>query len=74
MAPRLNFKCPLGPRKRNSNMHFLFLSKVQVNKTPPGTPTGLERAALLHGLFYMPLKFPIKFSINKEIFPFSQRP
>jgi hypothetical protein len=36
-------------RKRNTDMHFLLLSKVPVNETPPGSP--MERAARLQGLF-----------------------
>jgi hypothetical protein len=29
-----------GPKKRNSDTHFLFLSKVPVKEPPPGSPTG----------------------------------
>jgi len=32
MAPKHNFKCPLGPQKGNPDMHSLFLSKVPVNE------------------------------------------
>jgi hypothetical protein len=65
-----------GSKKRNPDMHFLFLSKVPVNKPPAGSSTGplLERAAHLQGLFYLPLKFFIKIALNKEFFSFSPRP
>ena len=53
-------------------MHFLLLSKFPVNKPPNRAP--MERAARLQGLFYMSLIFLIKISLNKEIFPLSQRP
>jgi hypothetical protein len=29
-----------GSKKRNPDMHFLFLSKVPVNEPPPFSPTG----------------------------------
>ena len=40
MAPRLHFQYPLGPRKMNPDMNFLFLSKVPVKEPPPGSLTG----------------------------------
>jgi hypothetical protein len=37
-------------------------------------PMVMERAACIQGLFYICLKFLIKIPLNKEIYPFSQRP
>jgi len=70
MTPRLNFECPLGLRKRNPDINFLFLSKVPVNEAPPGSPTGplWSKLSVYKALFYISLKFPIKISLNKEIF------
>jgi len=49
-------------KKRNPDMNFLFLSKVPVNKPPPGSPKGLlwRELPVLQGLFYASLKFLIK--------------
>jgi hypothetical protein len=42
---RLNFKCPMGPKKEH--MYAFFFSKSPVNKHPPGSPTGPLRRELL---------------------------
>jgi hypothetical protein len=74
-GPRLNFECSLGPLKRNPDMHSLFLSKVPVNEPLQVPQQGpMERAARLEGIFFISLKFLTKIPLNKEIYPFSQRP
>jgi hypothetical protein len=57
-------------------MHFLLLSKVPVKEPPPGSPTGplWRQLPVYRAFFYIFLKFFIKISLNKEIFPSSQRP
>ena len=56
-------------------MHFLFLSKVPVNEPPPISPTGpLWRELPVYKTFFYISQIPRKISLNKEIFPFSQRP
>ena len=46
MAPRINFKCPLGPRRRNPGMYFLFPLKIPSKRTSSTFPTGLLRREL----------------------------
>jgi hypothetical protein len=72
MAPRLNILCPLGPRKRHPDTHFLFLSKVEVNEPPTGSYG--ESCPLTRLFFYISLKFLMKIPLNKEMYPFSQKP
>jgi len=57
-------------------MHYLFLSKVPVNKPPPSSPTGplWRELPVYKAFFYISLKFLIKISLKKEIFPFSKAP
>jgi hypothetical protein len=57
-------------------MDFLFLSKVAANEPPPVPPTGplCRELSVYRACFYISLKFLIKISLNKEIYPFSQRP
>jgi hypothetical protein len=38
IASRLNFYV-LWVQEKETNIHFLFLSKVPVNEHPPGSPT-----------------------------------
>jgi hypothetical protein len=46
---------------------------TQTCRFPNGAP--MERTACLQGLFfYIPLKFLIKISLNKEVFPFLKDP
>ena len=54
-------------------MHFFF--EVPIKEPPPGSPTGPLRAGLpvYKAFFYIHLKFLIKISVTKEIFPFSQK-
>jgi hypothetical protein len=49
-------------------MQSLFLSKVPVNKSPPGTPMELP---IYKAFFYISLKFLTKVSLNKvkKFFP-----
>jgi hypothetical protein len=63
-------------KKRNPDMHFLFLSKVPVNEPPPDSPTGLQwRELPVYRAFFTYLSnYLYKISLNKETFPFSQRP
>jgi hypothetical protein len=65
-----------GSKKRKSDVHFLFLSKIPVNEPPLGSPTGplWKELPVYMALFYISLKFLIKISLNMEIFSFSQRP
>jgi hypothetical protein len=56
-------------------MHFLFLSKVPANEPAPVPQKGpYEDSCPFRGSFYISLKVLVKISLNKEIFPFSQRP
>jgi hypothetical protein len=75
LAPRLNIECLLGPRKMNPDMNFLFLSNFPVKEPPPSSPTGSlwTELPVYKASFYVSLKFLIKISLSKEIFPFSQR-
>jgi hypothetical protein len=75
MAPRFDCECPLGPRKRNPDIHSLFLSKLPVNKPAPSSPTGpLWRELPVYRALFTSLKFLVKIPLNIEMFPFSQRP
>ena len=56
-------------------MHFLFLSKVPVNEPPQGSPAGpLWRELPVYRTSLHISHSSLKISLNKEIFPFSQRP
>jgi hypothetical protein len=58
-------------------MHFIFFSpKVPVNEPPSRFPnrSPYGDGCSFTGPFYISLKFLIKIPLNKEIFPFSQRP
>jgi len=56
-------------------MHSLFLSKVPVNESLQVPQQGpMERAAHLQGFYYISLKFLIKIPLNKNSYPFPQRP
>jgi hypothetical protein len=63
-------------RKEPRYVFFFFLSKVSVNKPPPGSPTGppWRELPIYRAFFYISLIFLIKISLNKEMFPISQRP
>ena len=54
-------------------MHFLFLSKVLVNKPPPASPAGpLWRELLIYRAFLHISQIPHK-NLSKQIFPFSRK-
>jgi len=59
----------------NPVMHFLFLSKVPVNKLPPGSLTGplWRELPIYKAFFYISLKF-LKISLIKKFFPFLKGP
>ena len=52
-------------------MHFLFLSKVPINETPPGSTTGpLWRELAVYRTFLHIFQIPHKkISVNKKCFP-----
>jgi len=74
MAPRVKLLCPLGPRKRNPDVHFFSL-KSPSKQTPSRFPSrgSYGESCPLQGLFYISLIFLIKIPLNTEIFPLSQR-
>jgi hypothetical protein len=61
-----------GSKKKEPRYAFFYSVRSSSKRTSSRFPK--ERAACLQGLFYMSLKFLIKISLNKEIFPFFQGP
>jgi len=58
-------------------MQFLFLSKSPIKRTPSIFPNRvpMKRAARLQDFFFLHIShIPYKIPLNKEVYPFSQRP
>jgi hypothetical protein len=63
-------------KKGNPDINSLFLSNAPVNEPPLVSPTGpLWRELPIYRAFFIyTIKFIIKIFLNKEMFPFSQKP
>jgi len=60
-------------QEKGIQIHILFFSQGQTNSSTFSNRVPMERNARLQGLFYMS-QIPYKITLNKEIYPISQRP
>jgi hypothetical protein len=73
MAPRLNMSSESNKKERR--YAFSFSLKSPSKRTPPGSPTGaLWKELPFTSSFLHISQIPYKILLNKEIYPFPQRP